>query len=214
MITSVLAPSPYISKSFAGERENHTLEALLVVPMSRLKILASKLVAGVLLTMIYSLFTIIGILIYDYSIVVRAAGLPPDEQQYYINLYSIDPGTLPLIFFCQLMILLTAIGIGVVISMAAKDQATAESINNLILLVPTMVIGMLAFTGSITQYGGLFGAIILAIPFTHAIIFLNGVLSGVATPISLMGNILYMFVFTIVFLIIGAKLFEREAIIA
>jgi ABC-2 type transport system permease protein len=214
MITSVLAPSPYISKSFAGERENHTLEALLVVPMSRLKILASKLVAGVLLTMIYSLFTIIGILLYDWSIVLRAASLPASDAQYYIDLYSINIGTLPLIFFCQFMILLTAIGIGVVISMAAKDQATAESINNLILLVPTTVIGMLAFTGSITQYGGIFGAFVLVIPFTHAIIFLNGVLSGVATPISLLGNILYMLVFTIVFLIIGAKLFEREAIIA
>lgn len=213
MITSVLAPSPYISKSFAGERENHTLEALLVVPMSRLRILASKLVAGVLLTMIYSLFTIIGILIYDWSIVARASGLPASDAQYYISLYSIAIETLPLIFFCQFMILLTAIGIGVVISMAAKDQATAESINNLVLLVPTMVIGMLAFTGSITQYGGLFGALVLAIPFTHAIIFLNGVLSGVATPISLLGNILYMFTFTVVFLIIGAKLFEREAII-
>jgi ABC-type multidrug transport system permease subunit len=77
-----------------------------------------------------------------------------------------------------------------------------------------MVIGMLAFTGSITQYGGVFGMLVLAIPFTHAIIFLNGVLSGVANPLSLLGNILYMFVFTIVFLIIGAKLFEREAIIA
>ena len=214
MITSVLAPSPYISKSFAGERENHTLEALLVVPMSRLKILASKLVAGVLLTMVYSLFTIIGILIYDWSIVARASGLPASDAQYYVDLYSINVETLPLIFFCQFMILLTAIGIGVVISMAAKDQATAESINNLILLVPTTVIGMLAFTGSITQYGGIFGAIVLAIPFTHAIIFLNGVLSGVANPLSLVGNILYMLVFTIVFLIIGAKLFEREAIIA
>jgi ABC-2 type transport system permease protein len=214
MITSVLAPSPYISKSFAGERENHTLEALLVVPMSRLKILASKLVAGVLLTMIYSFFTIVGILLYDWSIITRAAGLPASDAQYYIDLYSIDVGTLPLIFFCQLMILLTAIGIGVVISMAARDQATAESINNLILLVPTMVIGMLAFTGSITQYGGVFGALVLAIPFTHAIIFLNGVLSGVANPISLLGNILYMLVFTIVLLIIGAKLFEREAIIS
>ncbi|MHA2146755.1 MAG: ABC transporter permease, partial [Candidatus Thorarchaeota archaeon] len=51
MITSVMAPSPYISKSFAGERENNTLEALLVVPMSRLRILGAKLVAGLLLTM-------------------------------------------------------------------------------------------------------------------------------------------------------------------
>lgn len=213
MITSVLAPAPYVSKSFAGERERHTLEALLVVPMSRIKILGSKLVAGLILTMIYSAFTVVGILMYNFSIIFRAAPLPPSAADYYISLYTVNTATIPLIFFCQFLVLLCAIGIGVVISCLAKDQATAESINNLVLLVPTMVIGILGFTGSILQYGGLFGFFVLAIPFTHAIIFLNGVLSGVGTPLSLLGNVLYLLAFTVVFLIIGAKLFEREAII-
>jgi len=213
MITSVLAPAPYVSKSFAGERERHTLEALLVVPMSRVKILGSKLVAGLILTMIYSAFTVVGILMYNFSIIFRAAALPPSAAEYYINLYTVNAATIPLIFFCQFLVLLCAIGIGVVISCLAKDQATAESMNNLVLLVPTMVIGILGFTGSILQYGGLFGVFVLAIPFTHAIIFLNGVLSGVGTPLSLLGNVLYLLAFTVVFLIIGAKLFEREAII-
>jgi ABC-2 type transport system permease protein len=214
MLTSVLAPAPYVSQSFAGEREKHTLEALLVVPMSRVKILASKLAAGLLLTMIYSFFTIVGILAYNWSIIFRAAPLPPNAAEYYINLYTVEPTTIPLIFFCQFLVLLCAIGIGVVISCLAKDQATAESINNLMLLVPTMVIGILGFTGSILQYGGIFGLFVLSIPFSHAIIFLNGVLSGAATPLSLLGNVLYLLIFTIVTLVIGAKLFEREAIIA
>jgi len=214
MIVSVLAPSPYVGKSFAGEREQHTLEALLVVPMSRVSILVSKLIAGLLLTLLYSVFTVIGIGIYNWSILIRAEGLPPAAMEYYINLYTINPATIPLIFFCQMLILLLAISIGIVISSLARDQAEAESINNLILLVPTMVIGMLGFTGSILQYGGLFGIFVLAIPFTHAILFLNGVLSGAATGASLLGNVAYMLGFTIIFLIIGAKLFEREAIIA
>ncbi len=213
MLTSVLAPAPYVSQSFAGERERHTLEALLVVPLSRLRILAAKLAAGLVLTMIYSVFTIVGILLYNLSIIVRAAPLPPEAAEYYIHLYTVRLDTLPLIFFCQFLILLCAIGIGVVISCLARDQATAETVNNLVMLVPTMVIGMLGFTGSLLQYGGLFGAFIMAIPFSHAIIFLNGVLSGVANPLSLLGNILYLLVFTIVTLIIGARLFEREAII-
>ncbi|MHA1811988.1 MAG: ABC transporter permease, partial [Candidatus Thorarchaeota archaeon] len=214
MLTSVLAPAPYVSQSFAGERERHTLEALLVVPISRVKILGAKLAAGLLLTMIYSVFTIVGILLYNFSIVVRAEPLPPEAAEYYINLYTVKVSTLPLIFFCQFLVLLCAIGIGVVISCLAKDQATAESINNLVMLVPTMVIGILGFAGSILQYGGLFGFLIMLIPFSHAIVFLNGVLSGVANPVTLMGNVLYLLIFTIVFMVIGAKLFEREAIIA
>lgn len=212
MLTSVLAPSPYVGKSFAGERERHTLEALLVVPMSRLRILSAKLVAGLLLTMIYSAFTVVGILAYNWLVIFRAQGAlgAPDA----IAFYSVDIATIPLIIFCQILVLLTAIAIGIVISCLAKDQASAESVNNLILLVPTMVIGILGFTGSILQYGGLFGLFVLAIPFSHAVLFLNGVLVGGATTLSLFINVAYMMVFTVVFLIIGAKLFEREAIIA
>ncbi len=214
MLTSVLAPAPYISKSFAGEREAKTLEALLVVPMSRIKILGAKLVAGIALTSIYSFFTAVGILTYNLSIILRVAGLPEDYQQLYIDLYTVNAATIPLIMFCQFLVLLCAIGIGVVISCLAKDRATSESVNSMVMLIPTFAIGILGFTGSILQYGGILGWIILAIPFTHAILFLNAVLAGTGTLIGLSINVAYMMGFTIVFMLIGAKLFEREAIIA
>ena len=210
MITSVMAPSPYISKSFAGERENHTLEALLVVPMSRLRILGAKLVSGLLLTSIYSVFTVVGILAYNALVLARGTGSLGSQ----VGFYSVAISTIPLIFFCQFLILLCAIGIGVVISTMAKDQATSESINNLVLLVPTMVIGILGFAGSISQVSGLFGLFVYLIPFSHAIMFLNGVLSPAPNVFLLTINVLYMIGFTIVFLLIGAKAFEREAIIA
>ncbi|MFW9789094.1 MAG: ABC transporter permease [Candidatus Thorarchaeota archaeon] len=210
MITSVMAPSPYISKSFAGEREQHTLEALLVVPISRLRILGAKLVAGLLLTMFYSTFTVVGILAYNLLVTIRGAGSIGSQVEY----YSVEVSSIPLIFFCQFLILLCAIGIGVVISTMAKDQATAESINNLVLLVPTMVIGILGFAGSLSHLSGAFAFVVMLIPFSHAIMFLNGVLSPAPDPISLVINVVYMLSFTLVFLILGAKAFEREAIIA
>ena len=214
MLTSVLAPAPYISKSFAGEREAKTLEALLVVPMSRIKILGAKLVAGIALTSIYSVFTAVGILTYNLSIILRVAGLSEEWQQLYIDLYTVNAETIPLIMFCQFLVLLCAIGIGVVISCLAKDRATSESVNSMVMLIPTFAIGILGFTGSILQYGGILGWIILAIPFTHAILFLNAVLAETGTLIGLSINVAYMMGFTIVFMLIGAKLFEREAIIA
>jgi len=214
MLTSVLAPAPYISKSFAGEREAKTLEALLVVPMSRIKILGSKLVAGIALTSIYSIFTAVGILTYNLSIILRVADLEPTLRQANIATFTINPATIPLIMFCQFLVLLCAIGIGVVISCLAKDRATAESVNSMVMLIPTFVIGILGFTGSLLQYGGILGLIILAIPFSHAILFLNAVLAGTGTLIGLTTNVAYMMGFTIVFMLIGAKLFEREAIIS
>jgi len=214
MLTSVLAPAPYISKSFAGEREAKTLEALLVVPMSRVKILGSKLVAGLALTAIYSLFTAVGILTYNLSIILRVGNLAPELQQANINRYTVNAYTIPLIMFCQFLLLLCAIGIGVVISCLAKDRATAESVNSMIMLIPTFVIGILGFTGSLLQYGGVLLWIILAIPFSHAVLFLNAVLAGTGTLMGLSINVGYMIGFTVVFLFIGAKLFEREAIIS
>jgi ABC-type Na+ efflux pump permease subunit len=214
MLTSVLAPAPYISKSFAGEREAKTLEALLVVPMSRVKILGSKLVAGIVLTTIYSVFTAVGILTYNLSIILRVANMPLYLQQQNISIYTVNATTIPLIMFCQFLLLLCAIGIGVVISCLAKDRATAESVNSMVMLIPTFVIGILGFTGSILQYGGILGIVILVIPFSHAVLFLNAVLAGTGTLLGLSINIAYMMGFTIVFLIIGAKLFEREAIIS
>ena len=213
MLTSVVAPAPYISKSFAGERETKTLEALLVVPMSRIKILGSKLVAGIVLTTIYSIFTAVGILAYNLSIILRVQNMPLALQQENINYFTVNAYTIPLIMFCQFLVLLCAIGIGVVISCLAKDRATADSVNSMVMLIPTFVIGILGFTGSLLQYGGVMGFIILAIPFSHAILFLNAVLTGTGTFIGLSINILYMIGFTLVFLFIGAKLFEREAII-
>lgn len=213
MLTSVVAPAPYISKSFAGERETKTLEALLVVPMSRIKILGSKLVAGIVLTTIYSIFTAVGILAYNLSIILRVQNMPLALQQENIGYFTVNAYTIPLIMFCQFLVLLCAIGIGVVISCLAKDRATADSVNSMVMLIPTFVIGILGFTGSLLQYGGVMGFIILAIPFSHAILFLNAVLTGTGTFIGLSINILYMIGFTLVFLFIGAKLFEREAII-
>jgi len=214
MLTSVLAPAPYIGKSFAGEREAKTLEALLVVPMSRLKILGAKLVAGLLLTAIYSVFTAVGILTYNLSIILRVGNLPPYLQEQNINMYTVNANTIPLIMFCQFLVLLCAIGIGVVISCLAKDRATAESVNSMTMLIPTFIIGILGFTGSLLQYGGVLQWIILAIPFSHAVLFLNAVLAGTGTLVGLSINVGYMIGFTVVFLIIGAKLFEREAIIS
>ncbi len=209
MITSVLAPAPYVSQSFAGEREKHTLEALLVVPMSRIRILIAKLISGLMLTSIYMFFTVVGVMVYNWSILARAPN--PIEAA----IFTVNIATLPLLIACQFLILLCSIGIGVVISCLAKDQATAESINSLALLVPTMVIGILGFTGSINQFqGDLFGFFVQAIPFTHAVIILEGILTGSVSLLGLMGNISYLLGFTLVFLIIGAKLFDREAIIS
>ncbi len=209
MITSVLAPAPYVSQSFAGEREKHTLEALLVVPMSRIRILGAKLISGLSLTTIYMFFTVVGVLVYNWSILARAPN--PIEAA----IFTVNISTIPLLMLCQFLVLLCSIGIGVVISCLAKDQATAESVNSLILLVPTMVIGILGFTGSINQFQGeLFGFFVQAIPFTHAVIILEGILTGSGTLLGLLGNISYLLGFTLVFLIIGAKLFDREAIIS
>ncbi len=209
MLMSVVAPAPYVSQSFAGERERRTLEALLVVPMSRLKILTGKVLAGLVLTGVYAIFTIVGIEMYNGMIYLALGNMAS-----YASYFTVSESIMPLIAFSQMLVALCALGIGVVISCLTKDQASAESINNLVLMIPTMAIGILSFTGSIESIGGIFGYLIAIIPFTHAVLFLNGVLLHTASVYQLLFNIAYLVISTLVFIVIGAKIFEREGIVS
>ncbi|MHA1991637.1 MAG: ABC transporter permease subunit, partial [Candidatus Hodarchaeales archaeon] len=55
ILLAVIAPAPFISTSFAGEREKKTMEALLALPLSRRSILLGKLTAGMVLVGIFAL---------------------------------------------------------------------------------------------------------------------------------------------------------------
>ncbi len=206
-MVAVMAPGPFVSESFAGERERKTLEALIALPMSRLAILFGKFLSAIVLVAIYGVSTIFGMILYN-KMIYGLAGESAIATQYTINL-----SVMPMIVVSVALLSLCAIAIGIVISCIAKDQKTAATYIQMVLMVPTMLVGVFSFTGSLQNLSGILGFVIKLIPFSHAILFMNGVLVYEAPVFDLAINIVYLLISTIVFLIIGAKLFQRENLI-
>lgn len=80
-------------------------------------------------------------------------------------------------------------------------------------MFPTMLIGVFSFTGGLQALGGPLAFLVRLIPFSHAILFMNGILLYNSPWTDLAVNVAYLVGTTIVFLVIGAKLFQREAIL-
>ncbi len=211
-ILSVTAPAGFVSSSFAGERENRTLEALLALPMSRFSILLGKLYSGVALIGVYGIANCLGLVVYNELIRQLASGFF-ESNPARVQEFIIDLSLIPLIIVSILLLSLCSLAIGIVVSCLAKDQRTAMSLNQWILMIPTMIVGLFSFTGGLRGLGGALGLVVRAIPFTHAILFMDGVLLYNAPLIDLAINIAYLLGSTVIFLVIGAKIFQREAII-
>ncbi|MFX1256116.1 MAG: ABC transporter permease [Promethearchaeota archaeon] len=206
ILMSVMAPAPFVSASFAGERENKTLEALLALPISRFRILLGKLIAGVMLCSLFAVSNFIGILTYNTALTLLT---PPSI----VDILTIrDLSIIPAITISMMLASLCSIGIGIVISCLAKDRKTAESVFQLVLLFPSMIIGLIGMLSINLAEMGILGVVLSLVPFTHAVLFIRGILTH-AAGISLLFNIAYLLFSTLVFIAIGAKLFEREGII-
>ncbi len=206
---TVIAPGPFIAESFAGERERKTLEALIALPMSRLAILFGKFLSALVMVAIYGVSTIFGMLLYNEIIRVLAG----ESAAFIATEYTINLSVMPMIAVSVALLSLCAIAIGIVISCIAKDQKTAATYIQMVLMVPTMLVGVLSFTGSLQNLPGVLGIVVKIIPFSHAILFMNGVLVYEAPLIDLIINIVYLLGVTVVFLAIGAKLFQKETLI-
>ena len=206
---TVMAPAPFVAESFAGERERKTLESLVALPMKRLAILLGKFLSALVMVAIYGISTIAGMVLYNEIIGVLAG----DFASFVASEYTINLSVMPLIGASVALLSLCSVAIGIVISCIAKDQKTAASYIQMILMVPTMLVGVLAFTGNLQTLTGVLGIIVRIIPFSHAILFINGVLIYQAPVVDLIINIVYLLGTTIVFLGIGAKLFQRENLI-
>lgn len=119
---AVMAPAPFLSESFAGVREKKRLEALLALPMKRFSVLLGKLVSSLIFVAISGVSTIAGVFLYNYvlDIVVRQVGTEG------ILRFTVDPSVIPLVSVSVILLSISAISIGIVISLLAKDQRTAQ----------------------------------------------------------------------------------------
>jgi ABC-type multidrug transport system permease subunit len=105
------APGPFINSSFAGEREKRTMEALLVLPISRFHILLGKLMAGTVLLALFAVMNFIGVAVFSVLVGSSSAFLAFESS---LTLYVLVAGTMFLLAFVN-------VGIGISTASLAKD---------------------------------------------------------------------------------------------
>ncbi|MHA1214070.1 MAG: ABC transporter permease [Candidatus Hodarchaeales archaeon] len=221
ILIAVMAPAPFISASFAGEREKKTMESLLALPISRFNILLGKVIAGMVLLTVFSLMNLVGLMGFAFMM-SKYPGMEDAGESFS---FAIEP-TLMLLFLVAVTMFLSAfisIGIGISVASLAKDVRSAESLYSLVMIIPSMAVGLTGMFGSLPeqQFGGA-GMLLYLIPWSHSLALLNkglypqtyasSTITG-SIPTDILFHLGYITLMIVICLFIASKVFERESIL-
>ncbi len=213
-ILAVMAPVAFVSSSFAGEKEKHTLEGLLVLPIRRFDILIGKLTAGMSLIVIFSIMNTLGLLFYQWIVNQAAAqGANPLTDGITISTEMIIA-----VFLMVFLSSFIAIGFGIAIASLAKDTSSAEGTYMVTMMVPALIVGM---TTMLSQLPTKLNALYL-IPWTHSLAILyksiypqsytNQTITG-SLPLDIAFHLGYLMLFVFGSLFLASKVFDRESVV-
>lgn len=223
IMVAVFAPAPFVSTSFAGEREKKTMESLLALPISRFHILLSKVLAGLVLVGIFAIMNIFGLLLF--SAMINFIGNGNEGAEEYSAVFAIDPNPTMILLVVLMMFLsaFVAIGIGISLASLTKDVRSAESMYTMFMYLPAIGVGMIGLIGGLPeQTFGEIGLLLYLIPWTHAFAILSkglypktfesSALTG-SIPLDLVLHFGYLIAVILICLFIASKVFEREGIL-
>ncbi len=214
ILLTVMAPAPFVSASFAGEREKRTLEALLALPMRKFDVLSAKLLAGMVLIGIFAFFNLVGIFIYDFLMNNVVAEVDTDL------VFGFDLSFQTVISILGMITLsaFIAIGIGISIASLAKNSRTSETAYMTVMMAPALIIGMMSLLGLLPNEWSL----LHLIPWTHAIQVMNkGMFPATYEHLTLTGSVMldiivhlsYLLFFVLLSVFVASKIFARESIL-
>ncbi|MHA2363782.1 MAG: ABC transporter permease [Candidatus Hodarchaeales archaeon] len=212
ILFSTMIPAPYISHSFAGEREKKTMESLLALPITRRSILIGKVLAGLCLSIISTILAVIGM------VFVIEMNLLPEVFLLEFNVVVI----LTVVVVTYLSIA-TTISLGISIGCLSKDVKSAQTMN----IIPLMVLAQVLFPISLIfgtpEEIGLIGLVLYFLPWTHLLVMFQKImrpsffevksLLGYGLVADLMFHLISVLVIIAIAVYLGIKIFEREGIV-
>lgn len=207
MMTLLIFAMQLAATAVASEKEEKTLETLLTMPINRTVILAGKLTGSTVVALVGAIAYLIGFSYYmgSFSALIptgtvdlAALGLEPTLASYTILGVSL------------FMALLSALALAISLSVFAEDVRGAQALVGplSILFIFPMIFTMFTDINSLPFP---LSIILLAIPFTHAMLAANVTFTG--NYLGAIGGIIYMTIFTIVVLYIASRLFGTEKIL-
>lgn len=222
IMIAVFAPAPFVATSFAGEREKKTMEALLALPMSRRMILVGKLGAGMVLIALFALMNIVGMFLYN---TITTAAAPTGENAEGAFLLSIDLAFMSVLSITIALMLsaFIAIGVGIAIASLTKDVRTSESAYQMVLMIPSLLVGMIGMFSGVPESMGGAALLLYLIPWSHSLAIFQKMLRpeyfdvksllGMGLIPDLLFHLTFLLVSIAIILAIASKIFEREGIV-
>lgn len=226
VLLSVMAPAPFVSSSFAGEREKKTMESLLAMPISRERILLGKLCAGMVLVSIFAIMNLVGMALFGFIMSEFTPTTNGIEEADTLLSLDLSVTAIPAITLVMFLSAFISIGIGVALASLTKDVRTSESMYSTLLMIPSLIVGMLGMFSGVPEAISNEPAVLLLyiIPWSHTLAIFHKMMrpqyynvKALFGPNNLWMDFIFhftaLFITIAIILFIASKVFEREGIV-
>ncbi|MCY3410546.1 MAG: ABC transporter permease [Candidatus Heimdallarchaeota archaeon] len=160
---SVFAPTFFVAHSFSSEREKHTMEAMLSLPIRRSDFILGKIGGGGLMAAGYTGMAILS---------MATTGLLVNSdwgQQEGLSKMTVDARSIISYMLMTFLIMMVAISLGMTLVSGIKDKKAAEQMYTFVITIPSAIIPIMM---DITQAEGKLGLIHL-LPWAHTYSMMN-----------------------------------------
>ena len=205
MLIIVMIGSIVIS-SMGNEKENKTLETLLTLPVSRITIVAGKLIGSTIAGLVMGMLYMVGMYFYiSGSSVTGSTGVTIESLG--LSLSIIDWVVVTAFMF---LAIICALGICMILGAMAKNYKAAQTyiMPISILAVIPMFVTMFSSIDSLPMIAQI---LLFAIPFTHPMVIMQNLMFGNMTWI--IGGAIYLVIFTLVTFYITVRIYNSDILI-
>lgn len=211
-IVIVLA-SQLIAVSISSEKENKTLETLLSSPINRQYIVAAKLLAAGIVSLISAVIYLLGMRSYMNNLTSSFSTQTATSEAAKAAIAQLglnfSVGNYLLLGLALFFGILSALSVAIVLGVFAEDTKGAQGVITplmLLILVPYFLTLFL----DISSLSPAIRFIVYIIPFTHTFLAATNILLGHYLAVWL--GILYLAVFFLVFVYIASRIFSSDKI--
>ena len=205
MLIIVMIGSIVIS-SMGNEKENKTLETLLTLPVSRITIVAGKLIGSTIAGLVMGVMYMIGMYFYINGI-SGAGSSGVSVESLGLSLSIVDWAVVTAFMF---LAIICALGICMILGALAKNYKAAQTyiMPISILAVIPMFVTMFSSIDSLPEMAQV---LLFLIPFTHPMVIMQNLMFG--NTLWIVGGAVYLVAFTLVTFYITVRIYNSDILI-
>ena len=205
MLIIVMIGSIVIS-SMGNEKENKTLETLLTLPVSRITIVAGKLIGSTIAGLVMGMLYMVGMYFYINGI----SGTGTSDVS--IESLGLSLSVFDWIIVTAFMFLsiICALGICMILGALAKNYKAAQTYIMPISILAVIPMFVTMFS-SIDSLPGFAQVLMFLIPFTHPMVIMQNLMFG--NTLWIVGGAIYLIAFTLVTFYITVRIYNSDILI-